>query len=64
MSIDFIPSGLVDIAGFEFAQALDLVLELMNDFEWDVIEILRAQMFTMFEPGEVAAEFGIKFGIV
>lgn len=61
LTFDVSFTGLDDFAAFEFGHALTLVLELLDVFEWDALEIPRAAIFRAMEPQLLAARFGIRF---
>ena len=54
-------TGLDDLAAFEVAHAFDLVVKLLEFFDWDALEFPRAAVFRTMEPQLSAARFGIRF---
>ena len=61
VTLYLVPSGQAPFAGYLMGEALSLVLELFDDWDWDVIEILRAQFYTLLEPEYPTAEFAVEF---
>ncbi len=64
LTFDVSFTGLDDFAAFEVAHALSLVLELLDVFDWDALEIARAAVFRTMEPLLSAARFGIRFHVI
>ena len=55
------PTGDTELGGFEIAQTLETVLEMMKLGGWDVIEIVRGEIFLFEEPNTMAGIFGLVY---